>query len=579
MTSIKSLTDFRLSLSNTFPSKELLLAAIEDYCVPVNAVNIQKKNTKSNCIVRSCSDCSFYIRAIIPKGGRLWKVIIAREHTCLGELSSSGNVLSPKMIARDADLQKRVTFRPKITPKDLISEVKISKDQDVKYWTAYRALNRAKEHLFGPLDSNFQLLPAYKAELLRSNPDSILHFETCPQTSRFQRLFLSFNSTLHSIRFCRPLITLDGIHLTGDFGGKLLAACTVDALGRIYPIAFGICEIENGREWRFFLEHLHALLRTQLVTSNWTSLSDRQKGLIDDVSYIIPNQYHGNCVKHLADNVAKRLRKKALLIKVWETARALTVAEYQSHWEEIRIISSKASDYLAKIGPDHWVSAYFPGDRYGYLTSNISEFLNSWLLTVRELPLLSIMDELRRKIGISIQERRDESKRSDGGSMGIVKLVHEQLKVNVSKGRNLTALVCGDEGQESIEVRDFEKVFVVDLKDGTCTCGETKYCGYPCCHLVAACVLKKKSPLEYTSCYCKMESLVNTYTIGLRPMRGRDDWEIDDGMETVLPPAYIKRVGRRRKKQFRRQSRKTAKRQRLDEEELDAILKGEFNLL
>ncbi|KAL0211236.1 hypothetical protein P9112_009534 [Eukaryota sp. TZLM1-RC] len=48
-------------------------------------------------------------------------------------------------------------------------------------------------------------------------------------------------------------------------------------------------------------------------------------------------------------------------------------------------------------------------------------------------------------------------------------------------------------------------------------------------------------------------------------------------METVLPPVYTKRVGRRRKKRFRRQSRKTAKRQRLDEEELDAILKGEFD--
>ncbi|KAL0223787.1 hypothetical protein P9112_003177 [Eukaryota sp. TZLM1-RC] len=97
------------------------------------------------------------------------------------------------MIAHDTDFQKRVALRLQITPKDFVSEVKISECQEVKYWTGYRALNHTEELLFGTNDANFQLLSAFKAEVLQSHADAMWDYVKCQQTSRSQRLFPTWN--------------------------------------------------------------------------------------------------------------------------------------------------------------------------------------------------------------------------------------------------------------------------------------------------------------------------------------------------------------------------------------------------
>ena len=43
----------------------------------------------------------------------------------------------------------------------------------------------------------------------------------------------------------------------------------------------------------------------------------------------------------------------------------------------------------------HWATVYFPGHRYGHLTSNIAESLNSWLLQARDLPIDRMCEAIR----------------------------------------------------------------------------------------------------------------------------------------------------------------------------------------
>jgi len=42
----------------------------------------------------------------------------------------------------------------------------------------------------------------------------------------------------------------------------------------------------------------------------------------------------------------------------------------------------------------HWAELYFVGKRYDYLTSNIAESLNSWILEAREMSILAILEKI-----------------------------------------------------------------------------------------------------------------------------------------------------------------------------------------
>ena len=48
--------------------------------------------------------------------------------------------------------------------------------------------------------------------------------------------------------------------------------------------------------------------------------------------------------------------------------------------------------------PEHWAELYFTGRRYGHLTSNIAESLNSWLLVAHEMPILPMFEKIRHQL-------------------------------------------------------------------------------------------------------------------------------------------------------------------------------------
>src|SRR6266513_1037456 len=63
---------------------------------------------------------------------------------------------------------------------------------------------------------------------------------------------------------------------------------------------------------------------------------------------------------------------------------------------------------------EHWVELYFKERRYGYLTSNIAESLNSWLLEAREKPVLAMLEHIRQQLMAWFAERRTSEDHTHG---------------------------------------------------------------------------------------------------------------------------------------------------------------------
>ncbi|XP_025662178.1 uncharacterized protein [Arachis hypogaea] len=58
----------------------------------------------------------------------------------------------------------------------------------------------------------------------------------------FHRLFWKFPPCVEAFKYCKPLISIDGTHLYGKYGGTLLMAIAQDGNSNILPVAALVVE-------------------------------------------------------------------------------------------------------------------------------------------------------------------------------------------------------------------------------------------------------------------------------------------------------------------------------------------------
>jgi transposase-like protein len=183
----------------------------------------------------------------------------------------------------------------------------------------------------------------------------------------------------------------------------LLAVTAIDATGSLFPLAHAVVDAENDDNWLWFLQLLlpivqcHAL--QHLIDKALVFLSDRQKGLLEAVDRIFPGQPHGYCLKHLEANFSKKFKNSKLTPFLWKAASATTQPEFDKALKDMGEINPNAVSWLLEhTKTEHWAELYFPGRRYGHLTSNIAESLNSWTLEAREKPILAMFETIRHQL-------------------------------------------------------------------------------------------------------------------------------------------------------------------------------------
>uniref|UniRef100_A0A453QI27 MULE transposase domain-containing protein n=1 Tax=Aegilops tauschii subsp. strangulata TaxID=200361 RepID=A0A453QI27_AEGTS len=70
----------------------------------------------------------------------------------------------------------------------------------------------------------------------------------------FSTLYWSYDASKRGfLKACRPIIFLDGCHIKTRYKGNLLIAVGIDPNDCIFPIAFGLCEVESTHSWEWFL--------------------------------------------------------------------------------------------------------------------------------------------------------------------------------------------------------------------------------------------------------------------------------------------------------------------------------------
>eukprot|EP00262_Sarcandra_glabra_P012136 TRINITY_DN3062_c2_g1_i1.p1 TRINITY_DN3062_c2_g1~~TRINITY_DN3062_c2_g1_i1.p1 ORF type:complete len:750 (-),score=90.17 TRINITY_DN3062_c2_g1_i1:97-2346(-) len=557
--------DHELTVGQEFPDVKSCRRALRDAAIALHFEIQTVKSDKTRFTAKCASEgCPWRIHAAKLPGVPTFTIRTINEaHTCGGITHLGHQQASVQWIANS--VEERLRENPHFKPKEILEEIHRVHGITLSYKQAWRGKERIMASVRGSFEEGYRLLPQYCDQVKRTNPGSIASVYGNPTDNCFQRLFVSFQASIYGfVNACRPLLGLDRTLLKSKYLGTLLFATGFDGDGALFPLAFGVVDEEKDDNWMWFLSELHNLLETN--TENMprlTILSDRQKGIVDGVEANFPTAFHGFCMRHLSDSFRKEFNNTMLVNLLWEAAHALTVIEFEAKILEIEEISQDAAYWIRRIPPRLWATAYFEGTRFGHLTANIVESLNSWILEASGLPIVQMMECIRRQLMTWFNERRETSMQ---WTTILVPSAERRVSDALERARTYQVLRANE---AEFEVISHEGTNIVDIRNRCCLCRGWQLYGLPCAHAVAALLSCRQNVHRFTESCFTVATYRKTYSQTIHPVPDKSLWkELSEGAQNggssldmvIFPPKSLRPPGRPRKKRVRAEDRGRVKR-------------------
>ncbi|KAK1599247.1 hypothetical protein QYE76_016771, partial [Lolium multiflorum] len=194
-------------------------------------------------------------------------------------------------------LRETPSLGPTALQKKMVEKFKMK----VPYMRMFYAKEMALDKINGPWNESFQLLYTFKAEVEMASPGSVVAIDkhTVPYKLKsgkvmhkecFRRAFVCFKACWKGfLDGCRPYLAVDATALHGRFKGQLVVATAVDGHNWMFPVAYGVLEVESEESWTWFLQNLRDLIGHPpgLVIH-----TDACKGLESAVEAVFPGVEH-----------------------------------------------------------------------------------------------------------------------------------------------------------------------------------------------------------------------------------------------------------------------------------------------
>lgn len=543
--------DHSFVVGQEFPDVKTFRSAIKEAAI---AQHFELRIIKSDLIryFAKCAaeGCPWRIRAVkLPSAPTFTIRSIEGTHTCGRNAQNGHNQASVDWIV--SFIEERLRDNINYKPKDILHDIHKQYGITIPYKQAWRAKERGLQAIYGSSEEGYFLLPAYCEQIKTTNPGSIAELFTTGADNRFQRLFVCFYASIYGfLNGCLPIVGLGAIQLKSKYLGTLLSATSYDADGGLFPLAFGVVDVENEVSWMWFLSELHKAL--EMNTDNipqLTFISDGQKGIVDAVKRKFPSSSHAICMRHMSESMGKELKNSRLVHLLWKASYSTTAIGFKEKMAEIEEISSDAVKWLRQFSPSQWALAYFKGTRYGHLSSNIEEF-NRWILEARELPIVQVIERIHSKLMVEFEERRSKS----NSWFSVLAPSAEKRLIEAMSLASLFQVLRSDEVE--FEVISAERSDIVNIGTHSCSCRDWQLYGIPCPHAAAALISSRKDVYAYTQKCFTVSSYRQAYFERLHPIPCKIEWQkeailpLDDDTPVVRPPKFRRPPGRPEKKRM-----------------------------
>ena len=214
------------------------------------------------------------------------------------------------------------------------------------------------------------------------------------------------------------------------------------------------------------MEHLKAIVSGDKI---YTFIFDRHSELLKSIPTFLLDSYHSYCYWHLKLNLTaaisiKERRRPFILKKFKKLVYAPIHKEFQTEYENlVNLENQQANKFLASVPLEHWANAYFPGQRYGCVSSIIAESFNSWILEQRQLPITSMLDSIWRRLMMKFTENKEMFRRRNS----VLCLIFEKkLTANMESSKTMKLIRTSD---VVFEMLSLDGNFFVDLSWLSCS--------------------------------------------------------------------------------------------------------------
>nr|GEU44154.1 hypothetical protein [Tanacetum cinerariifolium] len=208
------------------------------------------------------------------------------------------------VVEDDVDVVKNDSFDSASDSDDDLERIgrknlrELNKEKRVDEGVVNRAKSKADVQVEGDYKLQYAMLRDYIMELHTTNANTTVRIEVEREpdhdnlTRVFKRIHVCLGAMKEGYRACqREFLGLDGAFMKGTFRCQVFTAVGIDPNNEIYPLAYDIVEAENRNSWTWFLHFLGNDLNLG-VNSNFTFISDRQKGLIQALGKLFPSAEH-----------------------------------------------------------------------------------------------------------------------------------------------------------------------------------------------------------------------------------------------------------------------------------------------
>ncbi|KAH7866476.1 hypothetical protein Vadar_020923 [Vaccinium darrowii] len=367
-----------------FPNVTTFRTFLKEYHIREGYEFEYVKNESTRVIVICKDKCGFRLHASPMHGEKSFQIkTIIAQHACIRKYINKW--ATHKWLANK--YKDTLAGEPDKKVKTLKNDVKREWMLDVSRKKAWRTKRTALQLIHGNHKEQYLLLWGY-CEVLRKLRDFLLDAD------------LSLGWML--------------VFLKGPYAGQLMHATGRDGNDQMYPLCMAVVEAELKDSWVWFLENLMTVVERP-EQMGWCSMSDRQKGLIEAFKKLMPGVEHRFCLRHMYANFSKTYRGKEFKDLFWRATSAYTRPEFEENMEILKSVSKDAHEWMVREVPEVWARSFdSPRSKVNRMDNNMSEGFNNWIQEAREMPVLTMIETIRRQLRQKYVKRLEFSEKFNG---------------------------------------------------------------------------------------------------------------------------------------------------------------------
>nr|XP_025661270.1 uncharacterized protein LOC112756873 [Arachis hypogaea] len=501
-------------IGQSFQSKDEAVLSVKDYSIRrgVEYRVIESDHLKYHGKCKEFGKgCSWLIRVALRARKGTWEVRRYNgPHTCLAtSISSDHRQLDYHVIC--ARILPMVRADVAVTVKVLQQATEADYGFRPSYRKVWMAKQKAVAEIYGDWEESYAELPRLMLGIQATMPGTITVLKTSP------------------------------VRIGGGvdrYGGTLLLAIAQDGNSNILPIAFALVEGENAESWSFFLSNLREHVTPQ---EGILVISDRHNGIkaaleAPETGWLPPRAFRAYCIRHVAANFALTFKGKDSRRLLVNAAYAKTEAEFYYWFDIMRTENPAMCDWANRMEYDKWTQHEDAGRRFGHMTTNISECVNSVLKGTRNLPVTSLVKSTYGRLAQLFVVRGQTAEAQLGSGHEFCQALVKSIDRNLRDSRCFTVTLY-DRQQSEYTVAETTPTgnfslgsYRVSLKDHRCDCG----------HFQAS----------YVHEVYRMSEVFNVYKEGFLPPIPEGLWPPYAG-PTIIPDPNMRRAKEGRPKATR----------------------------